>query len=335
MHIFSTSNLNGVLRAVSSGLRYPVIIVLILIMAATLMLLGSLLVEIFTERRQLKVSMPRLVDQLRTTGRNGEKAMTEAITSSGLLRRQKTVLTELIRHPDLTAEMRQALADRLVEEEQSRLERIVKLSDLLAKLGPIFGLLGTLIPGAPASSPWARATPIPFPSLCLPPLIPLWPALSARRWPWSFLPCARAGMQTTCPFWKPWRTVYWRWKTTMRHGNKRRRRAIFSGAEDVNPMNYLSNLSDVMLVLAVGMMLALVVAWNVDIVNSVPNPSDMTQAEISQMEELNRQDLNALHTSENPDNSQTSVEDFGLTEYGVVYRDADGNLYVLEADTEK
>ena len=42
----------------------------------------------------------------------------------------------------------------------------------------------------------------------------------------------------------------------MRHGNKRRRRAIFSGAEDVNPMNYLSNLSDVMLVLAVGMMLA-------------------------------------------------------------------------------
>ena len=95
------------------------------------------------------MSMPRLVDQLRTTGRNGEKAMTEAITSSGLLRRQKTVLTELIRHPDLTAEMRQALADRLVEEEQSRLERIVKLSDLLAKLGPIFGLLGTLIPLGP------------------------------------------------------------------------------------------------------------------------------------------------------------------------------------------
>lgn len=148
MHIFSTSNLNGVLRAVSSGLRYPVIIVLILIMAATLVLLGSLLVEIFTERRQLKVSMPRLVDQLRSTGRNGEKAMTEAITSSGLLRRQKAVLTELIRHPDLTADMRQALADRLVEE-QSRLECIVKISDLLAKLGPIFGLLGTLIPLGP------------------------------------------------------------------------------------------------------------------------------------------------------------------------------------------
>ena len=33
------------------------------------------------------------------------------------------------------------------------------------------------------------------------------------------------------------------------------------GGEDVNPMNYLSNLSDVMLILAVGIMLALVVHW--------------------------------------------------------------------------
>ena len=40
------------------------------------------------------------------------------------------------------------------------------------------------------------------------------------------------------------------------------------GGEDVNPMNYLSNLSDVMLILAVGIMLALVVHWNVDITAS-------------------------------------------------------------------
>lgn len=40
------------------------------------------------------------------------------------------------------------------------------------------------------------------------------------------------------------------------------------GGEDVNPINYLSNLSDVMLILAVGIMLALVVHWNVDITAS-------------------------------------------------------------------
>lgn len=149
MQIFSTSNLNNVLRAVSSGLRYPVIVVLLLIMAAALVLLGSLLVEVFTERRHLKVSMPRLVDRLRAAGRSGEKAMQEAISSGGLLRRQENILIELTQHPELTADMRRALADRLLEEEQSRMERIVKYSDLLAKLGPIFGLLGTLIPLGP------------------------------------------------------------------------------------------------------------------------------------------------------------------------------------------
>ena len=149
MQIFSTSNLNNVLRAVSSGLRYPVIVVLLLIMAAALVLLGSLLVEVFTERRHLKVSMPHLVDRLRAAGRSGEKAMQEAISSGGLLRRQENILIELTQHPELTADMRRALADRLLEEEQSRLERIVKYSDLLAKLGPIIGLLGTLIPLGP------------------------------------------------------------------------------------------------------------------------------------------------------------------------------------------
>ncbi|MDO4518139.1 MAG: DUF2149 domain-containing protein [Bacillota bacterium] len=48
----------------------------------------------------------------------------------------------------------------------------------------------------------------------------------------------------------------------------RRRNPRFGGAEDVNPMNYLSNLSDVMLILAVGIMLALIMHWNVPIETS-------------------------------------------------------------------
>jgi len=44
--------------------------------------------------------------------------------------------------------------------------------------------------------------------------------------------------------------------------------------EDVNPMNYISNLSDAMLILAVGIMLALIVHWNVDISTSGGTMSD-------------------------------------------------------------
>ena len=50
--------------------------------------------------------------------------------------------------------------------------------------------------------------------------------------------------------------------------NKRGRKAqgLRSG-EDVNPMESLSNLADAMLVLAVGIMVALVLHWNVDLVS--------------------------------------------------------------------
>ena len=45
----------------------------------------------------------------------------------------------------------------------------------------------------------------------------------------------------------------------------RKRRTRYSGVEYVNPMSYISNLSDVMLILAVGIMLALILHWNVEI----------------------------------------------------------------------
>lgn len=45
--------------------------------------------------------------------------------------------------------MRESLAIRLLDEEKQRCARLVRLSDLVAKLGPMFGLLGTLIPLGP------------------------------------------------------------------------------------------------------------------------------------------------------------------------------------------
>lgn len=96
--------------------------------------------------------------------------------------------------------------------------------------------------------------------------------------------------------------------------------------EDINPMNYMSNLSDAMLVLAVGMMLALVAAWNVDIT--------MMQSEAGKKNEQNAvelsEEVDSLHTSSEKEEDSVSVEDFGLTEFGKVYVDAEGNYYVIE-----
>lgn len=137
--------INNILRAVASSLNTPVIIILLILVAAAVALIGSLVVEIFTERRHLKVKLPALMDELRS----GEKSTEECILQSGLLKTQKAALVELTRHPDFTPEMREALAIRLLEEEKNRFDRRMAPTDLIAKLGPMFGLLGTLIPLGP------------------------------------------------------------------------------------------------------------------------------------------------------------------------------------------
>lgn len=112
----------------------------------------------------------------------------------------------------------------------------------------------------------------------------------------------------------------------MRRSGKLLGRRAFSAHEDVNPMNYMSNLSDAMLVLAVGIMMALVIAWDVDIINT--NPEAESSSGMTQVEELQSEVLDLNVTDQQSDDS-ISVEDYGLTEYGTVYIDEDGNLYVL------
>ncbi len=142
---YFTESLDKVMRTIASSLNYPVIAVLLILVAAVIIIIGTLIVEGFTERRRLKVKMPELVDALR----EGAVPAEQCIEQSGLLKSQKHILIELTRHPELTPDMREALADRLVEEEQSKLERRVLITDLISKLGPMFGLLGTLIPLGP------------------------------------------------------------------------------------------------------------------------------------------------------------------------------------------
>lgn len=133
--------IHDILRAVSGALEVPVIVLLVLFLLAAAALVGWLISESCTERRHLKLALPALMETLRTA--SDREAVVE---ESGLLRRQKDALLELLRHPDFTDATREALAVELLEREQDRYDSIVKLSELLARLAPMLGLLGTLIP---------------------------------------------------------------------------------------------------------------------------------------------------------------------------------------------
>ena len=142
---FEAFRLADVLRAAAGRLETPIVAILILMVLAAAALIGWLIAEMITERRHLKVKLPALLDDIRA-----EKSPVEdIISSSGLLKTQKEALLELTRHPQFNATMREALAIRLVEQEQARYDKILKLSELVVRLGPLFGLLGTLIPLGP------------------------------------------------------------------------------------------------------------------------------------------------------------------------------------------
>ena len=141
------SRLNQAMRAIASAMENPVIILLLLLLVVTIFLIGWLISESFTEHRHLKEKLPHLVDVLNETKTSEETK--EAVRKSRLLKRQRNALLELLSHPDITPLMRESLAARIVEEEQNVYSRRIRISDIIAKIGPILGLLGTLIPLGP------------------------------------------------------------------------------------------------------------------------------------------------------------------------------------------
>lgn len=138
--------LKNIMHTITSGLLVPTITVLLLLLAVTLVELGGLFTETLTERRRKKVNIPELVDTIQG-GNIGE--IRKKVEESQLLGRQKAALYELIRYDNLPAATLQALARRLLVREELYYARITGRTDLIARLGPMFGLMGTLIPLGP------------------------------------------------------------------------------------------------------------------------------------------------------------------------------------------
>lgn len=146
-------NLSSVLRTITETLQSPVIFLLLVLMALTVFIAGSLIAEVFTERIYIKVklnTLPDMIEELHRRGSDGEDtSIADCIEESRLLKRHKRVLTELTRHPDITDLERESLAARLVTQEKSFYDRRTKVTDVMAKVGPMLGLMGTLIPLGP------------------------------------------------------------------------------------------------------------------------------------------------------------------------------------------
>ncbi len=138
--------LNDTLHTISQGIFIPTVIGLLVMISIGIVSLGSIIVEIFTERKRLKENIPKLLESF-----NGKTPteMEDIIISSGILRRQKEALLELLSYRQLPEEVQRSVAQRLIVTEETRYERIVSITDIVTRLAPMLGLIGTLVPLGP------------------------------------------------------------------------------------------------------------------------------------------------------------------------------------------
>lgn len=94
--------------------------------------------------------------------------------------------------------------------------------------------------------------------------------------------------------------------------------------EEASPMWGVSNMSDVMLVLAVGIMLALVANWNLDVSTGQPKEVDVNMEALEEID-----DYSTVDDSEFIE----KVNQNGLEEMGSIYVDRNtGKMYVIVSE---
>lgn len=133
------------LHTIGQWLLIPAMLVLLLLIVISIASIGSILAETFTERRK-KENIPELILCLHC---KSIVEMTEIIKESGLLKKQKLLLIELLKYSNLPSEELSAIAKKLITTEEANYEKILGLTELVARIGPMLGLMGTLIPLGP------------------------------------------------------------------------------------------------------------------------------------------------------------------------------------------
>lgn len=138
--------LSDILHVISQALLAPDIILLIALIAYAIFSIGSIIVEFFTERRHYKVVMPQFLAALTSAS---ETLIPSVVEESGLLKRQKEALMTVYEYRHLPGDALVALVRRLMTQEEAHYERITARNAMAAKVAPMLGLVGTLIPLGP------------------------------------------------------------------------------------------------------------------------------------------------------------------------------------------
>lgn len=138
--------LTNILHIVGQALAVPCNVVLLLLIMISILQVGHVLAESFFECRHQKINSVRLAEQMQGQSLEEKKRI---LRQSRLYKKEKNILLELLGEENMSEDMRRAIAQKLLSEQEAGYGKILNITDTVAKLGPMFGLLGTLIPLGP------------------------------------------------------------------------------------------------------------------------------------------------------------------------------------------
>jgi biopolymer transport protein ExbB/TolQ len=135
-----------ILHIVAQALMIPVMIILVLLIIFALFCVGSIITEVFTERRHFKANVPKIINDIH----DAPYAELEAVLGgSSLLTPQKEALLTAARNMGLSDDDLFALAKTEIAAVDSRYKRILARTEQVVKIAPMMGLMCTLIPLGP------------------------------------------------------------------------------------------------------------------------------------------------------------------------------------------
>lgn len=139
--------LAAVLHVISQSLLIPVIVGLLAFMVYAITSFGGLISE-YSGRINFDVGkVEKLMKDISNPG-TPENIM-EVVEKSGLPKNHREILIKIAGSGNIGFKSREALARKLIENEELKIAKSLEKTDVVVRLGPTLGLMGTLIPMGP------------------------------------------------------------------------------------------------------------------------------------------------------------------------------------------
>ena len=147
MIIQGTETLTSLIHILSESLLTPVIVLLVISIVIVILSFGGLINEYISRKPIKSKDLEDLIRKISFS--TNVDQMKEEIANSDLFDYQKEVLTRIADNYDIGPDARKALASELISAQETRLIKKTNKADILVRVGPSLGLLGTLIPLGP------------------------------------------------------------------------------------------------------------------------------------------------------------------------------------------